>query len=409
MSALKGLRVLDLSRVLAGPYCTQMLGDMGAEVIKIEKPDSGDDTRSWGPPFLKDENGAETNESAYYLSCNRNKKSVAVDIKSDAGQKIIYRLLAHSDVLIENFKVGGLAKYGLSYDDLKDRYPKLIYCSITGYGQNGPLSSEPGYDFVAQGMSGLMASTGEVDGAPIKAGVALSDIMTGMNAAIAILAALRARDQSGKGQHVDLSLFNTTLSAMSNLAQYYLTSGSLPPRVGNAHATIVPYQSFQTTDGHVIIAVGNNSQFASLGRVLDKAEWIEDVRFKTNKVRVQNRTVLVPMIADIIKTKNTDTWLSDFRTADVPCGSVNTLDQVFDDPQVKAQDMRIDMDHPVSKAPISLVGSPLKMSGTPVSYDLSPPTLGQHTKEVLENLLGYSAEEIEYLKDNGAIEIQNLP
>ncbi len=409
MSALKGLRVLDLSRVLAGPYCTQMLGDMGAEVIKIEKPDSGDDTRSWGPPFLKDENGAETNESAYYLSCNRNKKSVAVDIKSDAGQKIIYRLLAHSDVLIENFKVGGLAKYGLSYDDLKDRYPKLIYCSITGYGQNGPLSSEPGYDFVAQGMSGLMASTGEVDGAPIKAGVALSDIMTGMNAAIAILAALRARDQSGKGQHVDLSLFNTTLSAMSNLAQYYLTSGSLPPRVGNAHATIVPYQSFQTTDGHVIIAVGNDSQFASLGRVLDKAEWIEDVRFKTNKVRVQNRTVLVPMIADIIKTKNTDTWLSDFRTADVPCGSVNTLDQVFDDPQVKAQDMRIDMDHPVSKAPISLVGSPLKMSGTPVSYDLSPPTLGQHTKEVLENLLGYSAEEIEYLKDNGAIEIQNLP
>ena len=281
-NTLDNIRVLDLSRVLAGPSCTQILGDLGADIIKIERPGHGDDTRKWAPPYLKDTDGHDTNESAYYLSANRNKRSLAVDLTTEAGQDLIHKLLEKSDVLIENFKTGNLARYGLSYNQIKDRHPHLIYCSITGFGQNGPLSTEPGYDFLAQAMSGLMAITGEPDGEPMKIGVALSDVMTGLYAAVGILSALHARTTTGKGQHVDLALLDCTLAGMVNIAQYYLTSGNLAPRLGNAHSTIVPYQCFAASDGYLIIAVGNDRQFKRLADFIGKPEWTNDERFSTN-------------------------------------------------------------------------------------------------------------------------------
>lgn len=403
-SALSGIRILDLSRVLAGPYCTQTLGDLGADIIKIEKPHAGDDTRKWGPPFLKDDNGDDTQESAYYLSCNRNKRSLAVDITEQKGQEIIHRLLDKTDIIIQNFKVGGLKKYGLSYDQLKDRYPALIYCSISGFGSNGPMANEPGYDFIAQAVSGLMACTGEPDGAPMKVGVALSDVMTGMNATSAILAALFARTRSGKGQHIDLALTDSTLAAQVNIAQYYLTSGENAPRLGNGHSTIVPYNAFKTTDGYIIIAVGNDGQFKKFSQAINRVEWIEDNRYKTNTARIENRNTLVPAIAVIIKTKSQDEWLDIFKKAGVPCAPVNTIEQVFAMEQTQARDMRITMNHPQAQKPISLVGSPLKLSETPVSYTYPPPVAGQHTHEILEKTLGFSADEIEQLKKDGIIE-----
>lgn len=402
--ALKDIRVLDLSRVLAGPFCTQILGDLGAEIIKIERPGAGDDTRSWGPPFLKDKDGNDTSESAYYLSTNRNKKSVAIDLKSEEGQALLHKLIAQSDILIQNFKVGGLDKYGLSYDQLKEKYPSLIYCAISGFGQEGPLASEPGYDFLAQGMAGLMASTGDADQPPMKVGVALSDIMTGLNAAIGILAALHHREKTGEGQMIDVALTDCTLASLSNLAQYYLTSGKVAPRLGNAHSTIVPYQTFETADGHIIIAVGNNDQFARFATCVGKAEWASDERFIRNSARVEHRDTLVPMIIDVIKTRTTQDWLDLFLKHDVPSGPVNKMDQVFDMDQIQARDMQIQMQHDFTSAPIDLVGSPLKLSGTPVSYDNPPPYLGQHTQEILEKLLDLSADEITHLKDNKIIE-----
>lgn len=399
--ALENIRILDLSRVLAGPYATQMLGDLGAEVIKVERPGLGDDTRNWGPPFVQDADGKDTSESAYYLSCNRNKKSIAVDIHTHEGQEIIKALIAKSDVVIENFKVGGLAKYGLGYDDLKAAHPALIYCSITGFGQSGPLAHEPGYDFLAQAMSGLMAHTGAVDGEPMKVGVALSDIMTGMNAAIGILAALNHRHQSGEGQHIDLALTDTTLAAMTNIAQYYLTLGQPAPRQGNAHATIVPYQAFEAADGHVILAVGNNEQFKNFCAFAGHPEWADDPRFARNQERVKNRAVLVPLIEALIFQHPMDYWIEGLRGVDVPIGPVNTMDQVFAEPQIQARDMQIEMNHPLSKEPISLIGSPLKMSETPVSYTHAPPLCGQHTEEVLKNLLDLSGEDVAKLKTRG--------
>lgn len=396
--ALEGIRVTDLSRVLAGPSCTQILGDLGAEVIKIEKPGEGDDTRSWGPPYLKDKDGQDTTESAYYLSCNRNKKSLAIDIKQKDGQELIHQLLEKSDVLIENFKTGGLAKYGLDYESVKKRHPHIIYCSITGFGQNGPLSSEPGYDFIAQGMSGLMSITGEPGGEPMKVGVALSDIMTGLNATIGILAALNHRNKTGKGQHIDVALLDCSLAAMTNIAQYYLTSGKLAPRLGNAHSTIVPYQVFETKDGHIILAVGNNAQFKRLCDFLGKPDWANDPKYAANSARVANRTELVPMIAAEIIKQDTDYWLSSFADIDVPCGPVNSMDQTFDMDQIKARDMKIDMPHPYSAKPISLVGSPIKMSDTPPRYDLPPPPCGAHTENVLTEILNMSADDIAALK-----------
>lgn len=402
--SLENIRVLDLSRVLAGPYCTQMLGDLGAEIIKIEKPGSGDDTRYWGPPFLKDKNGNDTSESAYYLSINRNKKSVAVDISKKEGQEIIHHLLENSDVLIENFKAGGLKKYGLSYDDLKKKYPKLVYCSITGFGQDGPLAEEPGYDLMAQAMAGLMASTGEPDGAPMKVGVALSDIITGLHAAIGILAALHAREETGEGQMVDVALVDCTLASLTNLAQYFLTSGKPAPRYGNAHSTIVPYQAFATKDGYIVVAVGNNEQFTRFCKILGHEEWSKDERFAKNTARVVNRQILIPMIESAIKTKTSAEWVQKLREAYVPGGPVNRMDEVFAMDQVQHRDMEISMDHAAAPKAIKLVGSPLKLSKTPVSYAFAPPVLGQDTQEVLEKMLNLSADKLAGLEKSGVIE-----
>jgi crotonobetainyl-CoA:carnitine CoA-transferase CaiB-like acyl-CoA transferase len=404
VKSLSGIRVLDLSRVLAGPFCTQMLGDLGAEIIKIEKPSAGDDTRYWGPPFLKDKNGNDTTESAYYLSINRNKKSAAIDISKAEGQKLIHELLADCDVLIENFKVDGLKKYGLCYEQLKEKHPHLIFCSITGFGQSGPLAHEPGYDLMAQAMAGLMSVTGEPDGSPMKVGVALSDVITGLNAAIGILAALHYREKTGKGQMVDVALVDSTLASLTNLAQYYLTSGKVAPRYGNSHSTIVPYQAFETEDGYIVVAVGNNEQFRRFCSLLEKPEYADDARFAKNTARVMNRNILVPLISDILKTKPSAYWISGMQKKDIPGGPVNTMDQVFAMNQVQARNMEISMDHALSPVPVKLVGSPLKLSETPVKYELSPPFLGQHTEEVLEKLLKLTADEIQGLEKSGIIE-----
>lgn len=395
---LSGIRVIDLSRVLAGPSCTQILGDLGADIIKIEKPGEGDDTRKWGPPYLKDAQGTDTSESAYYLSCNRNKRSLAIDITKPEGQDLIHDLLAGADVLIENFKVGGLAKYGLDYDNLKSRYPHLVYASITGFGQTGPLASEPGYDIMAQAMGGLMAATGEPAGEPMKTGVALSDIMTGLHAAIGILAALHKRKETGKGDRIDVALLDCTLASMTNLAQYFLTSGQVAKRWGNAHSTIVPYQAFEAQDGHVIIAVGNDTQFERLARCLGHGEWATDARFALNKDRVKNRDTLVGVISAITVQKTVAYWVKALQDIDIPVGPVNKMDQVFALDQIQARGMEIRMDHPLTPTAISLVGSPLKFTENPVSYRLPPPVCGAHTDDILENVLRLSASEIANLK-----------
>jgi crotonobetainyl-CoA:carnitine CoA-transferase CaiB-like acyl-CoA transferase len=398
--ALSGLRVVDLSRVLAGPVCTQILGDLGAEIIKIERPGQGDDTRKWGPPFVKDANGNDTAESAYYLSANRNKRSVAVDITQAAGQAIIHRLLENADVLIENFKTGGLEKYGLGYEQLKDKYPRLVYCSITGFGQNGPLASEPGYDFLAQAMGGLMAITGVPDGEPMKAGVALSDVMTGLYAAIGILAALQSRHVTGKGQMVDLALLDCTIASLTNIAQYYLTSGNLAPRLGNAHSTIVPYQAFKAKDGHVIVAVGNDTQFARMAKYIGHDDWATDPRFATNTARVKNRAILVPLIEKSLAKKTVADWVAGFQDVDVPVAPVNDMAQAFAMPQTQAREMRIEMKH--DHGTVALTGSPLKLSGTPVTYRHAPPSCGRDSVAVLKEL-GFSDLIIRDLKDKGII------
>jgi crotonobetainyl-CoA:carnitine CoA-transferase CaiB-like acyl-CoA transferase len=401
-SALEGLRILDLSRVLAGPVCTQILGDLGAEIIKIEKPGEGDDTRRWGPPFLKDKDGKNTQESAYYLAANRNKKSVTIDIAKPEGQKLIHALAAKSDVLIHNFKPGGLDKYGLGFDAMHAAHPHLVYTAISGFGQTGPLSSEPGYDLMAQAMGGLMGHTGEVDGTPMKSGVAVVDVMTGLYAAIGTLAALQARAKTGKGQLVDLALLDVTLASMTNLAQFYLTSGKAPQRFGNAHSTIVPYQQFEGSDGHMVIAVGNNHQFAAFAEALGHPEWSENPDFARNDARVQNRDVLVPLIQDILKKKPVAGWIALFREIDIPAAPVNSIDQVFAIPQIQSRGMEVEMAHPASSAPIHLVGSPFHLSETPVSYRMAPPTMGQHTESLLAEL-GLSASELADLKAKNII------
>lgn len=409
--SLQGLRVLDLSRVLAGPVCTQILGDLGADIIKIEKPDSpddagsagGDDTRRWGPPFLQTPDGQDSRESAYYLSANRNKRSVTIDITKPAGQELVHGLLTQSDVMIQNFKRGGLDKYGLDYNSLAARYPALIYCHITGFGQSGPLAKEPGYDFLAQAMGGLMAVTGEPDGAPMKTGVALSDVMTGLYSAIGILAALRHRDQTGEGQMVDLSLLDCTVAGMTNIAQYYLTSGQLAPRLGNAHSTIVPYQAFATKNGHIILAIGNDRQFRRFCDYIGQSGWADDSRFATNDARVRNRDELVPQIAAVMTERDTDQWIAQLHKIGIPAGPVNDMAQVFDMEQISARGMKITMDHPHSAENIALVGSPLKLSRTPPSYDRPPPCLGQHSAAVLSELLGLSEADIQALRNEGVI------
>ena len=395
MNSLAGIRVLDLSRVLAGPWCTQTLADLGADVIKIERPVTGDDTRSWGPPFLKDADGADTHEAAYYLGANRNKRSVTCDIAQPAGQALIRELVIHCDVFVENFKVGDMARYGLDYASLGALNPRLVYCSITGFGQTGPYASRAGYDYAIQGMGGLMSVTGERDdlgGGPQKVGVAVADLMTGMYATVGILAALRHAEKTGVGQQVDMALLDTQVAMLANLGANYLVSGQVPGRMGNAHQNIVPYQVFEVApaaDGskdHLILAVGNDHQYVKFCRVANVPELATNPLFAKNRDRVLNRAQLVPMLEVVMATRTKADWLAALEAAQVPCGAINNLAEVFADPQVEARGMVTDWQHPV-KNDLRLVGSPMRLSATPVRTDLPPPQLGQHTEEVLRDLL----------------------
>ncbi len=383
MQPLQGIRVLDLSRVLAGPYCTMVLGDLGAEVIKVEPPE-GDETRGWGPPFAG-------GESAYYLCVNRNKRGMVVNLKTEDGKNILRELAMQSDVLVENFRPGTLEKFGLDYEALHELNPKLIYCSITGFGQTGSLRDKPGYDFMIQAMGGVMSITGEPEGEPMKAGVAIADLFAGQNAVIAILAALQARAMTGRGQHIDVSLFDSQLGWLANVASNYLISGNLPKRHGNAHPNIVPYQSFQASGGWFAIAVGNDRQFVRFCDVLGKPEIAMDKRFSTNSERVKNRDELIPLLKSIFVTRSASEWLDILEQAEIPCGPINNLEQVFSLPQVKEREMIVNMKHPTI-GDLPLVGSPLKMSETPVEYRLPPPLMGEHTEEVLREL-GYRDDE----------------
>lgn len=388
---LSGIRVLDLSRVLAGPWCTQNLADLGADVIKVERPGVGDDTRGWGPPFLKDQQGKDTTEAAYYLSTNRNKRSIEIDLASEDGAKLVRELAAHCDILVENFKVGGLKQYGLDYDSMKKEFPRLIYCSITGFGQDGPFAPRPGYDFMIQGMGGLMSITGERDelpgGGPQKAGVAVTDIITGMYATVGILAALQERNRSGLGQHLDIALLDSHISMLANQNLNYMTSGVAPTRAGNAHQNVVPYQVFKASDGYLILAVGNDSQFRSFANAIGQPELGTDPRFATNRMRVTNRGELIPMLEKIILTGKRDEWIDKMEVAGVPCGPIQSIDQVFAHPQVKHRKIWQTIAHPVAGSSPT-TASPMRFSDTPVQYRRHAPMLGEHTQEILKELLG---------------------
>ncbi|MFA7292713.1 MAG: CaiB/BaiF CoA-transferase family protein [Rhodocyclaceae bacterium] len=403
---LSHLRILDLSRVLAGPWCSQLLADLGAEVIKIERPESGDETRAWGPPYLKDAAGNDTSESAYYCAVNRNKKSVTVDIAHAEGQKIVRELALTADVLLENYKVGGLEKYGLDYASLAAANPRLIYCSITGFGQSGPWAERPGYDFIIQGIGGLMSVTGEADGrpggGPQKVGVALVDILTGLYAANAVQAALLEREKSGLGQYIDLALLDTEVASLANLSLNYLCSGISPKRMGNAHPNIAPYQVLPAADGHFIVAVGNDGQFRRFCEVLALPELAGDPRFLSNAARVGNRQALDAIIEQRSPQRSKREWLEALEAAGVPCGPINSIGEVFAEPQLAAREMQIDLPHPTAGS-ARLVGNPIKLSRTPVDYRNAPPLLGENTAEVLGEVLGYSPEKIASLIDRGIV------
>ncbi len=402
--ALSNIRVLDLSRVLAGPWASQVLGDLGADILKVERPGAGDDTRLWGPPFLKDPQGQPTGESAYYLCTNRNKRSLAIDMALPAGQALIRALAMQCDVVIENFKVGGLKAYGLDAESLRALNPRLIYCSITGFGQTGPYAHRAGYDFLIQGMGGLMSVTGRGDdqpgAGPMKVGVALTDIMTGLYASTAILAALQARHTTGEGQHIDLALLDVQVASLANQGMNYLYSGQLPRRMGNAHPNTVPYQDFPTADGHMILAIGNDGQFAKFCDAAGCSEWASDARFATNAARVTHRQTLIPLIQAVTQKRNTHAWVSMLENVGVPCGPIHTVDQVYQDPQVQARQMTFDMHHPTA-GPIPLVANPIRMSQTPVDYRHAPPMLGQHTREVLSEVFGMTEDSLNDLKQQG--------
>ncbi len=411
MNSLDGIRVLDLSRVLAGPWCTQTLADLGADVIKIERPGGGDDTRSWGPPFLVGDDGRESQEAAYYLGANRNKRSVTCDIARPEGQQIVRALVAHCDVFIENFKVGDMARYGLDHARLAAINPRLVYCSLTGFGQTGPYAARAGYDYIIQGLGGLMSVTGERDdlgGGPQKVGVAVADLFTGLYSAIGILAALRHAERTGEGQHLDMALLDTQVAVLANLGANYLVSQQVPGRMGNAHQNIVPYQVFEVAPAadssrdFIILAVGNDGQFARFCQVAGCPGLVEDARYARNRDRVQHRATLVPELERVMKRRGKADWLAALERAQVPCGAINRLDEVFADPQVRARDMVDRWTHPLRQN-LHLVASPLKLGQTPVRTELPPPLLGQHTDEVLGELLGLDTTRIQALRTQQVI------
>ncbi|TAN51074.1 MAG: CoA transferase [Betaproteobacteria bacterium] len=403
---LSHIRVLDLSRVLAGPWAAQNLADLGAEVIKVERPGAGDDTRGWGPPWMKDGAGQDTHESAYFLSVNRNKKSVTLDISRPEGQRIARELAARSQVLIENYKVGTLERYGLDYAALRKDHPGLIYCSVTGFGQDGPYAPRPGYDFIFQGMGGLMSITGERDGhpgaGPQKVGIAITDVLTGMYASVAILGALNHRERTGEGQYIDCALLDTLVAFNANQIVSFFCSGRIPIRWGNAHPQVVPYEVFATADGHIILAVGNDSQFASFCQVAGCAELAEEPRFKTMSQRIVHRAELIPLIAEVMRTRSKLEWIETLEAANVPCGPINNMKEVFEDPQVRYRRLRVDMPHPLGGvAPV--VASPMRLSRTPVEYRHAPPLLGQHNEEIYRALLGRTEAELAQLRAAGIV------
>lgn len=406
-AALDKIRVLDLTRVLAGPWCAQNLADLGAEVIKVERPGAGDDTRTWGPPFLKARDGSDTRDAAYYLAANRGKRSVTINISTPQGQQAIRELAAISDIVLENYKVGQLRKYGLDYDSLCKVNPKLIYCSVTGFGQTGPWAHRAGYDFIVQGLGGFMSVTGEADdqpgGGPQKAGVAVSDLMTGMYATQAVLAALFHRERTGEGQYIDMALLDVMVATMANMNTNYLVSGQPPRRWGNAHPNLTPYQTFKTATDWMIIAAGNDEQFRKLCKAGGRDDLPVDPRFRTNPDRVRNRPALIPELQSMMAAKPADWWVQALEAVGVPCGAINNLEQTFQNPQVKARGLRMSIEREDS-GPIELVGSPMRFSKTPVSYTLPPPRLGEHTDQVLKSLLGYDDARIAQLQAGGGQE-----
>ena len=397
---LKGIRVLDLTRVLAGPWATQMLADFGAEVIKVEKPGEGDDTRGWGPPFIKNADGT-TGDAAYFQSANRGKQSVCIDMATAEGAELVKALAAKSDILVENFKVGGLKKYGLDYESLKSANPRLIYCSITGFGQTGPYANRAGYDFMIQGMTGVMSITGEPNGEPMKMGVAFSDIFAGLHAVIGIQAALFHRERTGEGQYIDISLLDSQVSVLANQALNYLVGGKVPQRLGNAHPNIVPYQTFETADSHIIMAVGNDRQYTEYCRIIDAPE-LASAPYDTNRGRVENRNALVPMLVPLMKQRMTSEWVKAFEAAAVPCGPINTIDQVFANEQVLARGMQIGMTRE-DGVQVPGVANPVLFSQTPLEYSAPSPKLGAATALILERVLGMNNDEIAKLRANGSV------
>ena len=394
---LTGLRVLDLTRVLAGPTCTQMLGDLGAEVIKIERPEAGDDTRGFAPPFVPN-----TKESAYFVGVNRNKKSVTLDIAKPEGQAIIHKLLEHCDILVENFKVGALAKYGLGYEQLAKTHPRLIYCSITGFGQTGPYAPRPGYDALIQAMGGVMSLTGEPNGSPQKVGVPVADLFAGLYGCIGILAAVNHRNSTGQGQQIDIGMLDTHVAWLANQGMNYLATGENPPRLGNQHPNIAPYQEFPTKDGYIILAVGNDPTFERFCKAFGQEALLADPRFATNPIRVQNRQLVTDTLTPVMKSKTTAEWIDALEALKIGCGPINTLEQVFADPHVQAREMVVEMAHGSGET-VKVIANPVKLSATPPSYRSAPPVLGEHTNAVLGDVLKMSAAEIAALKDKGIL------
>ena len=402
MKPLENIRVLDMTRALAGPYCTMMLGDLGADVIKVERPGIGDETRSWGPPFVGEPYGNYPGESAYFIATNRNKRSVTVNIRSSDGQEIIRKLAGKSDVLVENYRTGDLDKYGLGYEELNRLHPKLIYCSISGYGRTGPNANRPGYDAIIQAEGGMMSITGPVEGPPSRVGIPIIDITAGMFASTAILSALRVRDLTGEGQLIDISLFDSHIALLSNVASNHLVGQEPPRRLGNGHPNLVPYQAFESRDGWFILGVGNDKQWGQLCDMLDRPDFKTDSRFASNGVRVQNRETLVSALTKIFAKKGTDDWLAEFVKAGLPCGRINSIPEVFDHPQAQARKMTLETEHP-SAGSVKLTGFPYKFSNTPADIQKPPPTLGQHTGAVLTSLLDYSPEDVAALQGKDAI------